>query len=461
MAKLYLALACLLSFAVLTLAQEVLDTAFVEELQKSFTLDAQSRAVVNAGMKYHTGDLARDEEVMRKHNKYFTHEIKTGRITDQKSTGRCWLYAMTNTIRPSVVARLQMEEFEFSQTHLYFWDKMEKANFFLEKAIARADLDVRSEGFQRILADPVTDGGYWPNAVDLIKKYGCVPQEAMPEVISSENSRDLLRFVNYQLRYFAYELRELRNQGRSLPEVREKKKEYLKIIYRMLVFHLGPPVQSFSFRYFVVDQSGAKKLTPYQTYTPKSFAEAFVENDLFDYVMFANWPARHYDRVYQWESSNNLIDGTPLTFLNLPMEAIKPMMKNSVLGNQPVNFSADVGKQSDRKNGILSARLYPYEGFYGVPFNYDKKVNTVIANINSTHAMVILGLDMDEDRVIKWKVENSWGVDDGDKGFFYMYDDWVDLYVVRVVVHKKHVPQHILALVEQTPIVIPESEPEQ
>lgn len=458
---LHLAVALLLLFSGKAgIAQENLDAALLQELYDSFSLDPSSQVLQNATLKYRVHDLIRDEEIIRKHNRYFSFEVKTGRITDQKSSGRCWLYATLNTIRPYVIARLQMDDFEFSQTYLYFWDKMEKANSFLEKAIARSHLDIRDERFQFILSSPVDDNGYWQNAVDLVKKYGCMPQQAMPEVVSSENSQEMIRILNYELRYFAYELREMRNQGSSLEDLRQRKKEQLKVIYRILAFHLGTPVQSFEFRHFVTDENGRKVLTPYKTYTPKSFAEEFVVN-LEDYAMFANWPARDYYCLYQWESSNNLVDGTPLTFLNLPMDKIKPMMKESILGGEPVEFSADVGKQCDRKNGIMAQGLYPYEDLYGVPFNCDKRINTVIGNIASTHAMVILGLDMCEDRVIKWKVENSWGTDDGDGGFFYMYDDWVDLYVVRVVIKKDYIPPELLTLFEQTPVIIPENEPEQ
>ena len=445
-------------------AQQGIDSTLIKELRESLTIDPPSQILINAVLNNSLGKVCRNEEFLRQHNKYFSHEIKTGRITDQKSTGRCWLYAMLNTVRPAVVEKTQNSDFDFSQAYLYFWDKMEKANFFLEKAIARANLDIRDPKLRRIFANPIPDGGYWQNAVDLIKKYGCAPQESMPEVASTAKSREMLRWLNYQLRFFAYQLIDAIKHGQKLSQVQQQKKQYLKIIYRMLVFHLGKPVEQFQFRHFTSGKDGKKdkkRLSEYKSYTPKTFAAEFVSANLDDYVMFANWPARDYQRLYQWESSNNLANGTLLTFINLPMPEIKKMMRASIIDNCPVNFSADVGKQSDRKAGLLAANLYLYSQLYGVPFNTDKKINTLVGNINSTHAMVILGLDMYGDRIVKWKVENSWGSDNGAKGFFYMYDDWVDLYVVRVVIHKKYIPQNVLAIQQQKPILIPEEEPEQ
>ena len=459
-----LLLIALTLLAGMALAQQGIDQALIKELRDSLSIDPPSKMLINAVLNNSVDKICRNEEFLRQHNKYFSHEIKTGRITDQKSTGRCWLYAMLNTIRPAVVEKTQNNDFEFSQAYLYFWDKMEKANFFLEKAIARANLDIRDPKLRKIFGNPIEDGGYWQNAVDLVKKYGCAPQSSMPEVASTAKSREMLRLISYQLRIFAYQLIEAIKHGKKLPEVQNQKKQYLKIIYRMLIFHLGKPVEHFQFRYFKAGKDSKKdkkQLTDYKTYTPKTFAAEFVLDNLDDYVMFANWPARDYHHLYQWEYSNNLADGTPLTFINLPMSEIKKMMQTSILDNCPVNFSADVGKQSDRKSGLMAAELYLYPQLYGVPFNDDKKINTLVGNINSTHAMVVLGLDMYGDRTIKWKVENSWGTDSGDKGFFYMYDSWVDLYVVRVVIKKKYIPQNVLTILQQKPVVIPEDQPEQ
>ncbi len=450
----------LLSFTTFAQNYESLDKNFINELKSKIKLDSLHTALMYALQNKQFKDVFVNKEILKHHDKYFTHEIKTGRITDQKSTGRCWLYAGLNAIRPDIVKKVNIQDFEFSENYLYFWDKMEKANKFLEMVIARTGENIRSRKFQRLLGNPIEDGGYWQNFVDLIKKYGCVPYEAMPEVESNHNSRQMLANINFQLRYYAYKLKEMNDNGKSKEELRQAKKEYLKNIYKMLVLHLGYPVDTFTFKYFVKDKKGNKKIK-IEHFTPISFAKKFVNENLDDYIMFANWPAREYYKYYKVESSNNLIDGTPLDFINLPMEEIKKMMVKSILADYPVNFSSDVGKQSSTKLGIFNADLYKYSWVYDIEFDYNKKINTVVRNINSTHAMVILGVDLFDNKPIKWKVENSWGTDAGDKGFFYMYDNWVDLFVVRVVVNKKFVPEKYIKILSQKPVIIPEDEPEQ
>jgi len=429
----------------------------VQQFHVDLNLNGIQKAIQNALLNRQFSEVFINQEVLKQHNTYFTHEIKIGKITDQKKTGRCWLYGGLNTIRYKVAEQLKIKDFEFSENFLFFWDKIEKANTFLELVIERSHLDIRDEQFQRLLLNPMSDGGYWQNFVDLIQKYGCVPYETMPEFASNENSNEMRKNINYQLRYSAWELKRMRDMGENIESLRIKKQEILSRIYRMLVLHLGEPVKQFDFRYYIDDE----KLTPYQKYTPKVFADRFVNEDLNKFIMFADWPGREYYRRYQLESSNNLKEGTPLTFINLPIDQIKKMTLSSILGNDPVNFSSDVGMQSLRKEGILNADLYSYQDVYGIPFDFDKRTNTVIRNINSTHAMVIVGVDLHEDFPIKWKVENSWGTDDGDEGVFTMYDNWFDLYVVRVVIHEKYIPKKIMRLTEQTPILIPENEPEQ
>ena len=347
-----------------------------------------------------------------------------------------------------------------NEQNRFFWDKLEKANYFLEKVISKSNLDIRSIKFQKLLSSPIDDGGYWQGAVNLVKKYGAVPESAMPEVNSDENSSAMVRNITYVLRNYAYELKELKAKGLSSEELRKKKTTYLFNIYKMLVLHLGEPVKTFYFRYYKKDSKGKKYLTPYKKYTPQKFAKEFI-NDAFDnFIMFANWPARKYYKLYVWEGSSNSVEGSPLTFINLPMKEIKPMMIESIKNGVAVNFSSDVGKQMDRKRGIMNADLYKFEDIYGVEFNTDKKRNTLIKNINSTHAMVFTGLDVKDGKPLKWKVENSWGPKSGNNGFYAMYDNWVDLYVVRVVIDKRFVPQKYIKILQSKPIIIPETEPE-
>jgi len=443
-------------------AQESIQSSTLEELKASFQPDASTKAKMNILLQHEFSAIGLDQEIIRTHNNDYRHEIPTGSITNQKSTGRCWIYAMINILRPLVIKKFDMDNFELSENYLAFYDKLEKANIFLEEAIARAGDDIRAENFQKILRTPLPDGGYWQMAVDLIKKYGCVPIQAMPEVASNQSSREMNNNINWLLRSYAYEIFIMKQEGKTIEELRKQKHEYLKTVYRMLCFHLGIPVENFIFRY---TKKTDKQLTEYKEYTPKTFYNEFIEPEIHNFMMFANWPAREYNKYYQVESTKNVIEGTFLNFVNLPMDQIKQMMFESIIDNMPVNFSSDVDQESNRINGIMKPRLYLFEDFYGVPFPRDKKINSVVGNVNSTHAMAILGVDWiennDKKTIIKWKVENSWGEDRGNKGIFAMYDDWADEYAVRVVLHKKYIPDHVWKLQEQTPIMIPDTEPEQ
>ena len=265
---------------------------FAASLPRDVAFQSLSAALHNRKFS----EVFSNPEVLRNHNHQFTHEIKTGVVTNQKGTGRCWMYAALNTIRPYVVRRLNMKEFEFSTNYLFFWDKLEKANSFLERVLLRSDRDLRDADFQKMMGSPVDDGGYWQNCVDLVEKYGVVPASAMPETAATESSREMNRALTWLLRNHAFKLREMKRSGKDLQTLREVKQSFVSQVYRVLTMHLGEPVQSFPFRYYRKDKKGEKKLTDYETFSPGSFMRRFVSPDLGRFVMVANWPARPWQK---------------------------------------------------------------------------------------------------------------------------------------------------------------------
>ncbi len=452
-------------------AGKTLTPEMIARAREAFRPTVAEQRLVDAVIANPINEIALNQEVVRNHDKLFSNEIKTGKITDQKSTGRCWLYAALNVLRPAVLEKVDMQEFEFSQNYLYFWDKMEKANTFLENVIDRAGLDLRDERFQRILRDPVEDGGYWQTFTNLCRKYGTVPQKAMPETNSTESSRMMNRMVNERLRLAAYDMHEMKAGGASDTKLRKAKEKILADVYRMLVYHLGVPPTEFEFRYkpkkpkdeksdeAESDESKVEIITRH--YTPMSFAEEFVLDDLDNFVMVANWPSRDFRVLYEVELTKNVMEGEYLNFLNVPLEDMKDAVLQSILGGDPVDISADVTHQGDRATGILNSDLYRYDQIYGVDLSGSKKIKGILGIVNSTHGMVIMGVDIVDGKVVKWRVENSWGSDNGDSGYYYLYDNWFDDYVVRAVVKKKYMPERLLALYDQKPTRIPENEPEQ
>jgi bleomycin hydrolase len=444
---------------------------------------------VDAVLENPLKDIAVNKSVMKDHNPYFSHEIKTGSITDQKSTGRCWLFAGLNILRPAVIDKIGDDSFEFSQNYLFFWDKIEKANTFLEKVIARRKLDVRSEDFQRILEDPIQDGGWWEYYVYLVQKYGVVPTSAMPETKSTESSGMMDRILTFRLREMAADLREMAEKGASEAKLRKQKEDFLLEIYRIQTFHLGTPPKEFTFRYKssideekktdklvkvlnavaegkktdfteteALKELAEEKVSLYQTYTPKSFADEYVMTDLSDYVVLGNDPSREMYRRWVIENDRNVFEKQWAGFINVSIEDMKQAVLQSLLNDEPVWFGADIGKQRDTKSGVLNAELYKYDDIYGITTKFTKAERMLYQSEATNHAMVFAGVDLVDDKPLKWKVENSWGTDAGMSGFFAMYDNWFDEYVIQAVVNKKYLPERILKILEEKPLVIEEWE---
>ncbi|MFH1862278.1 MAG: C1 family peptidase, partial [bacterium] len=348
------------------------DENLIAKMRDSFQPDATTQRLIDAVIKNPLKDIAVNNAVLRDHNPYFSHEIETGVITDQKSTGRCWLFAGLNILRPAVIDKIEDDSFEFSQSYLFFWDKIEKSNTFLEKVIARSKLEVRDQDFQRILRDPIGDGGWWEYFAYLVEKYGVVPQSAMPETKSTEHSGSMDGFLTEKLREYAAELYNLRKQGAAEQKLRAKKEQYLVDVYRILAFHLGEPPTQFSFRYkSKVDEekkteqlikvmnavtqgkSGAdfadtealkelskEKVSVVKTYTPQEFAKEYVTAELGDYVVLGNDPSRELNRRYVIENDCNVFEQDWVGFINVGIADLKLAVLQSVLSDDPIWFGA-------------------------------------------------------------------------------------------------------------------------
>lgn len=462
----------------------------IARMRDSVKPDAQTQRLMDAVIKNDLKAIAMNNSVLRDNNPYFSHEIKTGKITDQKSSGRCWLFAGLNILRPEVIKKIEDDSFEFSQNYVFFWDKIEKANTFLEKVIARRKLDVRDENFQRILKDPVNDGGWWEYFTYLVKKYGVVPASAMPETKSTENSGMMDEILTERVREDAAMLRDMAAKGASEGELRQKKEASLLEIYKILTYHLGTPPREFTFRYkSKVDEekkmnelvrvmnsiSGGKgsgdfsqtealkdlakeKVSLVKSYTPKSFAQEYVLEKLDDYVVLGNDPSREMNRRWVIENDHNVFEEKWAGFLNVSIEDLKLAVLQSVLSDEPVWFGADIGPQRDNKTGVLNSQLYRYDDVYGITSQFDKKNRILYLTTATNHAMVFVGVDVVDDKPVKWKVENSWGTDVGMSGFLAMYDNWFDDYIIEAIVNKKYLPERLIKLLDTEPLLIKEYE---
>ncbi|MCX6641533.1 MAG: hypothetical protein NTW14_13795 [bacterium] len=463
----------------------------IAKMRDALKPDAQTQRLMDAVIKNDVKSIAINNSVMKDHNPYFSHEIKTGSITDQKGSGRCWLYAGLNVFRPAVIDKIGDDSFEFSQNYLFFWDKIEKANRFMETVIERRKLDAGDENFQRILLDPVGDGGWWEYFVYLVKKYGAVPMTAMPETKSTENSGMMDQILTEKLRDVAFDLRAMDAKGASVEKLRQRKDEALLEIYRITCFHLGVPPTEFTYRYKskldeekkmaelvkamdalssgktgkdfteteALKEMAKEKVSLLKTYTPMSFSEEYLKAKLDDYVVLANVPFKDFNKLYKMERSGAMVGEADAGFLNVNMDDFRMATLQSVLSDEPVWFGSDVGPQRDTKSGIMNSNLYNYDDIYGIKSHTDKGELMLYQTTVTNHAMAIVGVDLIDNKPLKWKVENSWGDDVGTKGFFTMYDNWFADYTIMTIVNKKYLPGRITALLDTKPVILKETDP--
>ncbi len=427
----------------------------IEQVRTSFDMDMHTRAMYNAITNNDIRDLALNRDILHDHNDVFSHKIKARGITDQKSSGRCWLFAGLNIMRPTVIEKYKLGDFEFSQNYLAFWDKMEKANCFLEQIIEFRDSDPLEREMEILLRDPFPDGGWWQYVVDLIEKYGVVPKEIMPETRSSENTGMMNSLIGTKLRVDAVKLRTMYQQGKPLEELRSEKERMLAEIYGMLVVNLGQPPAEFSWRF----EDRDSVVSEAKTYTPRQFYDEFVGVDLTDYVNIFNDPTKEYGKRYRIRMSRNMYDREDISYANVGIDVLRDVAMKSVLDDEPVWFACDVGKDQSRKHGIMAMGIYDYGSIYNVDISMTKADRAMYRQSSPNHAMVLIGVDVKNGRPVKWLVENSWGTDDGDSGYWTLYDTWFDNHIYNVIVKKRFVPDDVLSIYEQEPISVPPWDP--
>jgi bleomycin hydrolase len=424
------------------------------EIKGSFPADPANRALMNAVSNNDLKDLSYNREIYNRYNDIFSDNVTAKGITNQKSSGRCWMFAAFNMMRPVVIEKFKLESFEFSENYLFFWDKLEKANTFLGAVIETAGRDIDDRELQALLVSPVPDGGWWNYAVDLIDKYGVVPKEFSQETKHTSSTGRMNAVLDRMARADAAELRKMAAGGADSEALDARRLDMMKEFYRVLVLHMGWPVEEFTWR--VKDRDGA---IHEKSYTPKSFYEEAVGIDLRDYVAVVDYPAFPYNAYYEVSYCRGMYDRPDMGFINLETAELKKYAMRAIQENEPVWFSADIGKENDGDNGILAPGMYDYENLLGTGHDLTKADFIRYREGSPNHAMVFVGVDVKDGRPVKWRVENSWGTDRGNKGYWTMYDEWFSDYVFNVIVHKKHIPEKIVKLLDTEPVRIPAWDP--
>lgn len=422
----------------------------IAKFQQDYQQNKQNKiaelAVVNNGVQ----KASFNGEGIRDLNRTFSIEIPTDNVTDQKQSGRCWLFAALNVLRHKFAKQYHTKNFTFSQSYLFFWDRIERANIFFNHILETADKPVDDRTVHFYLQAPDTDGGQWHMAISLIRKYGLVPTYAQDESFTANNTAAFNQALNMKLRENGLVLRKLAQAGKN-DEIEQKRQEYLSEIYRMAVIAFGQPVQKFDLEF--KDDDGNYKLD--QNITPLDFFHNYFEDDLDDYVVLFNAPDHEYDKLYAFPFEDNVEGGSPVRFLNTKIENLKEAAIKQLKDGETIWFGCDVGKQSDRQKGILAANLYETDTIFGIETKLNKKERLQTGASGSTHAMTFVGVDVVDGKPRQWKVENSWGTKVSDKGYFVMDDKWFDEYLFKVVVKKQYLPEKLVKIAEGEATPVP------
>lgn len=448
---LVLSLVCLFSFAGFS-QNDGINADMLEKIKRGYANTTQDKAMRNAIANNPISKLVINLDNEANYDTYFSNRVNTIGVSNQQSSGRCWMFTGFNVLRTEMIAKYNLGEFNFSHNYLFFYDQLEKSNLFLSLIIKHREEALDSKHNDWLLKNVLSDGGQFTGVSDLVMKYGLVPTSVQPETYNSDNTRTISNLITLKLKEYALELRDAKKK-----DIDTKKVEMLTTIYRMLVLAYGEPVTEFT--YTLRDVRGKEIST--ETYTPKSFYNKFFSYDLTKtYVMLMNDPSRPYNKLYEIENDRHVADGYNWRYINLPIEDIKEMAVASIKDSTMMYFSCDVGKFFNRDKGLLDINNYDYGSLMGTEFSMDKTQRIKTFASGSSHAMTLCAVDIDKDNnTKKWLVENSWGPSSGWQGHLILTDEWFDEYMFRLVVDKKYVPAKILRILDQKPTMLPPWDP--
>lgn len=461
MKKTTLALGLCLALATTAGAQKQggISASMLQQIEKSQGSTATNKALFNAVASNRIDNLAKNFSNRNTFDTHFSVETTKQSIHDQKSSGRCWMFSSFNVFRADF-ARHHADSLsvEFSHDYLFFYDQLEKANLMLQGVIDNAKKPMDDVRVQFFFKNPLNDGGTFCGAADLAPKYGLVPKSVQPETFSAENTSKISSLISSKLREYGLELRKMVADGKKAQAVDARKTEMLSTVYRMLAMALGEPVKEFTYQFR--NRSGEPVGEP-RRYTPLEFYNETVGHKLAGtFIMVMNDPRRPYHKTYEVEYDRHVYDGTNWKYLNLPMEDIAKLAIASLKDGKKMYSSYDVGKQFDRELGYLDTENFDYASLFSTTFPMNKADRIATFDSGSTHAMTLVAVDLDKDgNPLKWKVENSWGPNNGAQGCLIMSNRWFNEYMFRLVVDKKYVPENLQKEFEQKPVMVMPEDP--
>ena len=461
MKKTTLALGLCLALATTAGAQKQggISASMLQQIEKSQGSTATNKALFNAVASNRIDNLAKNFSNRNTFDTHFSVETTKQSIHDQKSSGRCWMFSSFNVFRADF-ARHHADSLsvEFSHDYLFFYDQLEKANLMLQGVIDNAKKPMDDVRVQFFFKNPLNDGGTFCGAADLAPKYGLVPKSVQPETFSAENTSKISSLISSKLREYGLELRKMVADGKKAQAIDARKTEMLSTVYRMLAMALGEPVKEFTYQFR--NRCGEPVGEP-RRYTPLEFYNETVGHQLAGtFIMVMNDPRRPYHKTYEVEYDRHVYDGTNWKYLNLPMEDIAKLAIASLKDGKKMYSSYDVGKQYDRELGYLDTENFDYASLFSTTFPMNKADRIATFDSGSTHAMTLVAVDLDKDgNPLKWKVENSWGPNNGAQGCLIMSNRWFNEYMFRLVVDKKYVPENLQKEFEQKPVMVMPEDP--
>ncbi len=422
------------------------------QFAKKFGQDGKKIAIQRAVIKNGIKASAENMSAAVNNPPVFSIDVTTGPVSNQKQSGRCWMFAALNTFRHKMLQSFKLKDFELSQNYTFFWDKYEKANYFYENIIATADQERTSRKVAFLLQTPQQDGGQWDMIVSIFQKYGAVPKAVMPESSNSSNSSDINNYLNKKLRKDAIALRTFVADGKTSEEIQKLKEGFLQEIYNFLAISLGNPPTIFDFEYRDED----KNYHIDRQLSPQTFYEKYIGVNLDNYVSIINAPTQDkpFNRSYTVELLGNVVGGKQVKYLNVDMETFKKLAIAQLEQGESIWFGCDVGQSSIRDTGIMATEAFDVNDVFDLDFDMTKAQRLDYGESLMTHAMVLTGVDLVDGQSTKWKVENSWGDQVGDKGFFVASDAWMDEFTYQIVIRKDLLTPEQIAAFEADPIVL-------
>ncbi|MCK6438826.1 MAG: C1 family peptidase [Planctomycetes bacterium] len=438
-------------------ASVALTPELIDGFRKDFASNPRNITMQNAIGTTSVDALSLNRAVVASTDHTFSNTVDNWKATAQNKSGRCWIFAGCNVLRAACMKNLENKDFELSQNYMMFWDKLEKCNYFLEAMIETAGRDVDDRTVDYLIGHPVGDGGQWNMFANLIEKYGVVPKSAMPETESSSNSGSMNKILTTKLRQYAMALRNAYAAKASPSELSAMKQDMMNVLHRVLCIHLGTPPKTFFWQW----KDKKDNFHRDGEMTPKEFAQKYLTTPLDEYVCLVDDPRKSNPKgkVYTVEYLGNVAGGEPVRYLNVEIELIKELTMKAILDGEPVWFGCDTGKMMSRDLGLWDEKLFDFEGIYGTSFASTKEERLLYGQSQMNHAMVFTGVDVVDGKPRKWRVENSWGKEPGQEGFFTMNDNWFDEYVFEIAVHKDMLPEKYQKVLNSEATVLPAWDP--